>query len=200
MLIRDEAALEVLVREPQPGRPARRLSREVRKISTLRRLGFRAEPKFETKATPEEEEARRAMVERAVRAFRQGHSAHARQTAAEAAASLSTDTEQVDALLASAYRWHREGKPGKEILRAFLDTFELWLTEAGKAKVDLVFDGVDLERLPPSLGLLLLASTRLTRDHFTRREAYCERLRRALIGKDGRNERQVEAMLRGLRA
>ncbi len=72
------------------------------------------------------------------------------------------------------------------------------LTAKGVAKVDLVFDTVDLDRVPPTLGILLLAMTRLARDSFERRAPFIERLRTWLIGRDGRTARDVDDMLRGL--
>lgn len=110
-----------------------------------------------------------------------------------------TDAEQVGDLLKRTYEAHEQGGGFKEVLDALLDTFDRWLNVDGIARVDLLFDRVDLDRAPESLGILLLASTRLTRAYFARREAFVQRLTSWLIGRSGRTEQDVERMLRGLR-
>jgi hypothetical protein len=102
-------------------------------------------------------------------------------------------------LLAALYASREHREPDADALSVFFDTFEGWLTAKGVAKVDLVFDRVDLDRVPPTLGILLLAMTRLTRDSFKRRAPFIERLRTWLIGRDGRTAQDVDNMLQGLR-
>jgi hypothetical protein len=149
---------------------------------------------------PEKEElALRAEVESAIRELADGSEAHAQRTIADLEASRRSDPEQVDDLLNVTCEAHARGARSRDVLDAFLDTFERWLTPEGVARVEMLFDRVDLDRAPDSLGVLLLATTRLTRDHFARREAFVERLRRWLIGRAGRTERDVDVLLRGLR-
>ncbi len=114
-------------------------------------------------------------------------------------ADLERAVRDVDAVLDDVYRAHAQGQPAEDILDTFLGTLECWLTLTGIAEVNLLFDRVDLARAPGSLGLLLLATTRLTREHFARRDAFVNRLRAWLIGRDGRTERAVDDVLRGLR-
>lgn len=110
-----------------------------------------------------------------------------------------SDTEQVDELLKVAYDATARGVPSRDVLDAVLDTFEDWLKPDRVARVDLLFDRVDLDRAPESLGILLLATTRLTRASFARREAFIQRLRSWFVGRSGRTEQDVDSMLRGLR-
>lgn len=110
-----------------------------------------------------------------------------------------SDAEQVDDLLKLTYEALARGVRSRDVADAFLDTFDRWLTRDGVARVDLLFDRVDLDRAPESLGILLLATTRLTREHFARREAFFQRLSGWFIGRSGRTERDVDIMLRGLR-
>ena len=185
------------------GRRDRGLVRPARKIATLRRAGVVAEPRVtDEQGAPvsgERAQALLAAVEEAVRELARGHAAHARRTLAEIEASRKSDAEQVDDLLDAVYGAHARGDRGKDVLDAFLDTFERWQNRDGVPRVDLLFERVDLDRAPDSLGVLLLATTRLTRGHFARRVAFVERLRAWLIGRAGRTERSVDAMLRGLR-
>lgn len=186
-------------------RPGRRRDRVrlVSAIAALRRAGCFSNPAFVDEAgLPLPEEGARALRERLepdIRALAPGRVAHARRTVAELRAAKLDDAGQVDLLLAAAYRDHACGEPVEETADAFLDTFERWLTPAGIAKVDLTFDRLDLDRAPGSLGLLLLAMTRLTRESFARREAFHERLAGWLLGRAGRSAEDVEAVLRGLR-
>jgi len=149
---------------------------------------------------PEKQElALRDEVEGAIRELVDGRAAHAQRTIAELEASRKSDAEQVDDLLRVAYEAHARGVRSRAVLDALLDTFERWLTPDGVARVDLLFDHVDLDRAPESLGILLLATTRLTRAHFAHREPFVERLRKWLIGRSRRTEQDVDNMLRGLR-
>lgn len=140
-----------------------------------------------------------AQVEPAIRELAKGRTAHARRTIEELDVSHKSDSEQVDDLLDVAYQSHARGRRSSDALDVFLDTFERWLTRDGVGKVDMLFDRLDLDRVPESLGILLLATTRLTRAHFTRRDAFLERLGRWLVGRSGRTKQHVDNMLRGLR-
>lgn len=194
--------------EGEPARSARRRQRDfvrrMRGIAALRHAGRVVEPVFtdDLGATvPEEQEsALRAVVEPAIRELADGGAAHARRTVAEIEASQQSDAEQVNALLAAVYHAHAQGRPSTDVLDEFLDTFERWLTRDGIPKVDLLFTQVELDRAPEPLGLLLLAMTRLTREHFQCRDAFVERLHRWLVGRSGRTQQDVEKILRGLQA
>ncbi len=140
------------------------------------------------------------LLEPMVRELARGRAAHARQTIAELEASHKSDAEQVDDLLEALYLGRAKAGRSREVLEAFLDTFERWLNRDGVAKVDMLFERVVLDRAPDSLGILLLATTRLTREHFGRRDTFIERLRGWLVGRAGRTERDVDNMLRGLLA
>jgi hypothetical protein len=205
MLLPDEPLQPVKVPASLVERPARHrdLVRHLSAIASLRRAGCRADPAFtddEGRPLPEDRaRALRERIEPEICALAPGRSAHARRTVAELRAAHLDDEGQVKLLLDAVYRAHAHGVPPEEAADAFLDTFERWLTPAGIAKVDLVFDRVDLDRAPGSLGLLLLATTRLTRAHFARREAFLERLAGWLLGRSGRTAEDVEAMLQGLR-
>lgn len=113
--------------------------------------------------------------------------------------SSSSISEQVDGLLERLYAAQSRGEPSSEALDAFLDTFETWLASEGLAKVDGLFSRVDLDRAPEALGILLLATTRLTRSHFVERDAFLERLASWLVGRNGRTPEDVNKMLEGLR-
>jgi hypothetical protein len=193
--------------EGEPARSARRRQRDfvrrMRGIAALRHAGRVVEPVFTDDRgapVPEEQAAPlRAIVEPAVRELADGGAAHARRTLAEIEASRKSDAEQVEDLLATVYRAHAQGHPSREVLDTLLDTFERWLTRDGVRKVDRLFEQVDLDRAPEALGLLLLATTRLTRENFARREAFVERLGRWLVGRSGRSQQDVDNILRGLR-
>lgn len=144
--------------------------------------------------------ALRSEATSAIRELAGGRAAHARRTlAALLDASGKSDADRVLELLAALYANREHRTPDADALSIFFDTFEGWLTAKGVAKVDLVFDSVDLDRVPPTLGVLLLAMTRLTRDSFHRRAPFIERLRTWLIGRDGRTAQDVDNMLGGLR-
>jgi hypothetical protein len=184
-------------------RSSRSYVRRVRALASLHQIGIIAEPTFidDQGALIPEEQARemRALVDPAVFDLRQGPAAHARRTIAEIEASRKSDAEQVDDLLGTVYRAHAKGERAKDVLDPFLDTFERWLCLDGVLKVDILFARVDLERAPASLGILLLSTTRVTRESFARRAEFIERLRGFLVGREGRTERSVDNMLRGLR-
>jgi hypothetical protein len=181
----------------------RRLTRRLQAIATLRRAGQIVEPTFTDDqgalVTDEQAEPLRARVEPQVRELARGRAAHARQTIAVVEASRKSGPEQVDDLLDAVYRSHAQGERSKRVLDAFLDTFERWQNPAGVPRIELLFARVDLARAPEATGLLLLATTRLTRTQFVNREAFIERLRGFLVGRGGRTEQQVDGLLRGLR-
>ena len=197
----------------QPTAEESRLSRSRRKrdlarcmsgIVALRHGGCIVAPVF-TDARGiviQDESATRALRSEATSAVRElagGRAAHARKTvAALLDASKKSDADRVFDLLEALYTSRGHRTSDTEALSVFFDTFEGWLTAKGVAKVDLVFDTVDLDRVPPTLGILLLAMTRLARDSFERRAPFIERLRTWLIGRDGRTARDVDDMLRGL--
>lgn len=191
----------------EPARSARRRNRDLvhrmSAIAALRHSGCAVEPIFTDDhgvPVPEERmEAPRNAVEPGIRELSQGRIAHARRTIAELTVSQKSDAEQVDALLDAVYQAHARGERSTDVLEPFLDSIEPWLTREGVARVDLLLDRLDLDRAPESLGILLLATTRLTRAHFVRRDAFVERLRRWLVGRAGRTEQDVDRMLRGLR-
>lgn len=110
-----------------------------------------------------------------------------------------SDAARVDDLLDVVYRAHARGEDSVDVLDVLLDTIEPWLSRDGVARMDLLLDHVDLDRAPESFGVLLLATTRLTRAHFVRRDAFIERLRRWLVGRSGRREQDVDQMLQRLR-
>jgi len=155
----------------------------------------RGAPLPDVLAIPMQKQIQEAAVELA-----RGPRLHARKTIEELESSIPTMSEHVDKLLETLYAAHARAEPSAETLDPFLDTFETWLIPSGVAKVDMLFSRVDLDRVPQSLGVLLLATTRLTRNHFAVREAFCERLAKWLVGRDGRTAEQVEKMLEGLRA
>jgi hypothetical protein len=179
-----------------------RLIRSVREIAALHLAGEHVEPVFLApggEPVPDEEaRALGAELAPAVAALSRGTGAHARALIAEIRASRKTEGEQVDDVLAAVYRGHAAGSDSEDVIDPFLDTFEGWLSPDGVAKVDLLFDRVDLDRAPASLGIVLLATTRLTRTRFAHREAFVERLRAWLVGREGRTAKQVDTMLRGL--
>jgi hypothetical protein len=180
----------------------RGLAWQANKVAALRRFGVVAELRFtddQGNVVPAEQaRALRGGFEAAVRELAVGRLAHVRQTLATIAAANQTAEQQVDGLLATVYEAHGGGQPGDAILDAFLDPYETWQRPEGVARIDLLFDRLALERAPESLGLLLLATTRLTRHHFVRRAAFVERLRAFLVGRGGRTERDVEKILQGL--
>ncbi len=192
---------------PQPTYASRRRDREfvgrVRAIAAMRHAGCMVEPivtdEQGTRLPQEQELALREDVEKAVRELFSGRAAHAKRTIDGLEAANKSDVEQVDDLLKGAYQKYAQGVRSRDLLDTLLDTFERWLTVEGVARVDLLFCRVDLDRAPESLGILLLATTRLTRAHFTRRDSFFERLSRWLVGRSGRTAQDVEAMLRGLR-
>jgi hypothetical protein len=178
------------------GRRDRGLVRPARGLATLRRAGVLAEPRVtdEQGAPVFVEQALLETIEEAVRELAPGRAAHARRTLAEVEAARKSHAEQVDDLLEMVYQAQARGDQGRDVLDAFLDRFERWQNRDGVPKVDLLFDRVVLDRAPESLGILLLATTRLTREHFARRAAFVERLRVWLIGRAGRTEQRVDAM------
>lgn len=197
-----------LLRPSGPENLARSIERRdyvsrVRAIAALRRVGCVVEPRFiDMEGAPVSEEhaiALREEVEPAIRELADGRVEHARRTIAEIDAGRKTDEEQVDDLLEAVYRAHSRGERPRDVLDTFLDTFERWLTPDGVAKVDALFDRIDLDRAPESAGIVLLATTRLTRAHFQRRDAFIGRLKGWLLGRSGRTEMDVETILRGLR-
>lgn len=138
-------------------------------------------------------------TESAVRELARGRTAHVRQTVVKLEASRKSDAQQVEDLLAELYANHGHERRGANAMDDFLDTFEGWLNRGGVARVDMLFDRIDLDRAPPPLSILLLAMTRLTRACFTRRDPFLARLSGWLIGRDGRTAQDVDNMLRGLR-
>jgi hypothetical protein len=199
-----------LLREPPPGKSPPSWSRRkrdfvhrMRAIGALRRAGFAVDPRLqddEGRDLPERDAATvSALAEDVIRELADGRSAHAKRTIANLEASRKADPEQVDELLNTVYRAHTCGERSRDVLDSFLDTFERWLTPAGIAKVDLLFDRVTLDRAPESLGILLLSTTRLTRGSFARRDAFVERYRAWLVGRSGRTSEDVDALLAGLR-
>lgn len=206
MLFVDEPLQPVKVPVSSLGTARRRrdLVSRLSGIAALRRAGCMAEPAFvDDRGEPVPEERARVLhdeVAPAIRALAGGRAAHARRTVSELRAARLDDTGQVEELLASVYQAHQRAEPTAQTAGAFLDAFDRWLTPAGVAKVDRLFDRVDLDRVPGSVGVLLLAATRLTRAHFTRREAFLERFAAWLLGRDGRTREDVDAMLQGLRA
>jgi len=143
--------------------------------------------------------AQRQEIQRAIVELSQGRLHHARQTIALIEMSSQSIPEQVDTLLHTLYGAQMQGEPSADVLDGFLDTFETWLAPEGVPKVDLLFSRVDLNRAPEALGILLLATTRLTRSHFSERNAFVERLANWLVGRNGRTPEHVEKMLEGLR-
>jgi len=185
------------------GQRDRRLVLRIRAIAALRRVGWVVEPTFtDDEGVPIPEEQARALaaaVEPAVRELSRGRAAHARRTIAELESAQKSDEQQVDDLLDTVYQAQARGERSREVLDAFLDTLERWQNREGAPRIDRLFERVELERAPESLGILLLATTRLTRGHFARREAFIDRLRSFLIGRAGRSERRIDDILRGLR-
>ena len=192
---------------PQSTYASRRRDREfvgrVRAIAAMRHAGCMVEPivtdEQGARLSQEQELPLRGDVEKAVRELFSGREAHAKRTIEGLEAASKSEPEQVDDLLKRAYQRYAQGMPSTDLLDAFLDTYERWLTMEGIARVNLLFDSVDLDRAPESLGILLLATTRLTRAHFARRDSFVERLSHWLIGRAGRTAQDVDAMLRGLR-
>jgi hypothetical protein len=180
----------------------RGIVRPARRIATLRRMGIEAVPRVtDEHGAPVPGERAQALIDEIdadARELSQGRATHARRTIAGVEASRKSDADQVDDLLATIYAAHARGERGTEVLDVFLDTFERWRNREGATRVDLLFDRVALDRAPDSLGILLLATTRLSREHFARRAAFAERLRAWLVGRAGRTGRSVDAMLRGL--
>ncbi len=103
----------------------------------------------------------------------------------------------VAALLEDAYASRAAGNQNADTNDRFLDVFTTWLTPDKVELVDMVFDQIDLDRVPESLGLLLLTVTRLTREHFARRDHFIKRVE-TMLRNNGRNERQVDSVMRGL--
>jgi hypothetical protein len=184
-------------------RQQRDYASRLRAIAALRGAGFVVEAKLidEQGALLSEERAAalREEVEPAIRELANGRAAHARRTVAALEAARKSDAEQVDDLLHVVYQAHARGEPSGDVLDALLDTFEPWLAPDGIVRVDTLFDHLDLDRAPEAAGILLLATTRLTRAHFARREAFIARLDRWLVGRSGRTQRDVDNLLRGLR-
>jgi hypothetical protein len=175
----------------------------MRAIAALRRVGCITEPSFVdddgTKVPDERASALRAEVEPAICELATGRAAHARRTIEALDASRKSEAEQVDDYLDAIYGAHARGDRSRDVLDGLLDTLERWLTQDGIAKVDRLFDRIELDRAPESAGILLLATTRLTRAHFHRRDAFIERFQRWLVGRAGRTEEDVATILRGLR-
>lgn len=185
-------------------RARRDLSRHLRSIVALRALGVQAVPEIvdASGATVADAQllADLAEVEAALHALSSGPAAHARQTLDHVAAESRGDDDEVSRALDEAYRGHADGHAAEEVLDAFLDHVQPWLTPRGVPRIDRLFETLDLARAPESLGVLLLAITRLTRQHFSRRGDFVDRFAAFLMGRGGRTAAQVEAMLRGLRA
>ncbi|HVK64007.1 MAG TPA: hypothetical protein VM694_06020 [Polyangium sp.] len=183
--------------------PKREFVSRARGVAALRGAGIVVELEcVDRRGAPLPEKVAAMLRERAELAIRElscGRAAHARQTIASLASAAKDDAGQVTDLLDAVYDAHSKGARSRDMLDTFLDTFEGWLTAEGAAKVDLLFERLDLDRAPESMGILLLATTRLTRAHFTQRDSFLSRLTRWLVGRSGRTERDVETMLRGLR-
>jgi hypothetical protein len=189
-----------------PSNPSRRaLVSLTRGAAALRDAGFPVELVIgpivvDDKDPPAWAVALRKQCEDAIHEFRRRRrKEHARRTLEALSTPGKTDEEEIDTLLESVYRAHEAGEPSEDLLDTFLDTFESFLTPQGVEKADLVFDRVELDRAPDATGILLLATTRLTRAHFKRREPFLARLERWFTGRDGRRPEDVERMLRGLR-
>lgn len=189
----------------EPGRAGQRrdfVSR-ARAIAVLRRVGCIAEPCFidtdGTKVSDERVSALREDVEHAIGELASGRAAHARQTIEALDAPRKSAAEQVDDFLGAIYEAHARGDRSRDVLDRLLDTLERWLTPDGIARVDMLFDRIELDRAPESAGILLLATTRLTRAHFHRRDAFIERFQRWLVGRAGRTEDDVDTILQGLK-
>ncbi len=145
-------------------------------------------------------DAQQAEIQHAITELAPGRRAHARQTIARLVASSQSDSEHVEQVLEALYAAHSRGESSTETMDGFLDTFETWLNPRGITKVDQVFSAFDLNRAPEALGIVLLATTRLTKTHFKQRDGFLERLTKWLVGRDGRTPEQVAKMLEGLRA
>lgn len=112
---------------------------------------------------------------------------------------MSEDEEVVRNLLGVIYQITQRGDDRAEIGDQFLRLFDTWLARDGVGRVDLLFDQLDLDRVPASLGVLALVVTRAHRDDFARREAFVAKLRGRLEGiDDGRTVEQVDRILEGL--
>jgi len=122
-----------------------------------------------------------------------------KQEPAPGKSSSQSNTEQVEGLLDALYAAQSQGQSSTDALDAFLDTFETWLTPEGLVKVNMLFSRVDLNRAPEALGILLLATTRLTRSHFVERDAFLDRFAQWLVGCNGRTSEYVCQLLVGLR-
>lgn len=185
-------------------RERRDLTRHLRSIVALRALGVQAVPEIvDASGAPiadAQSPADIADVEASLRALAAGPSAHARQTIDRVAAESRGDDDEVSRALDEVYRGHVDGRAAEEVLDAFLDHVHPWLTPRGVPRIDRLFETLDLARAPESLGVLLLAITRLTRQHFSRRGDFVDRFAAFLTGRGGRSAAQVEAVLRGLRA
>lgn len=172
-------------------------------IAALREAGFVIEPVVTADdgvmVSADRATALLPEVEAEIGELSSGRREHARRTIASLRAARLDDGGQARDLMERVYAAHDRGAPAPAIGDIFLDTLETWLMPSGIAKVDLVFDHLDLDRVPGSIGVLLLASTRLTRAAFARRDAFVDRFARWLLGRDGRTSEDVEAMLRGLR-
>lgn len=84
-------------------------------------------------------------------------------------------------------------------LDKFADDFGSWLTPGRIPLVDMLFDGVDLDYGHEAIGILMLAMTRLTAEHFSRREAFIKRFTTWLTGRGGRSDRDVARLFEGLK-
>ncbi|MRG93539.1 hypothetical protein [Polyangium spumosum] len=183
--------------------PKRDFISRARGVAALRGAGFVVELTFvDAHGAPLPEELAALLRERTEPAIRElacGRAAHAQKTIASVESAIREDADQVTDLLDAVYEAHAKGTRARDVLDTFLDTFEGWLTADGAANVDQLFERLDLDRAPESMGILLLATTRLTRAHFMEREPFITRLTRWLVGRAGRTERDVDNMLRGLR-
>lgn len=185
-------------------RARRRRARDLRGVAALRALGVQVAPEVVDAAgapvTDAQASAVVAEVEADLRALSSGPAAHAQETVSSVAAEARRDDDEVSRTLDEVYRRHDDGRPAEEVLRAFHERVKPWLSSLGVRRVDHLFDVIDLARAPESLGVLLLAITRLTRQHFARRNDFVVRFASFLTGRGGRTAAQVEAVLRGLRA
>ncbi len=200
MLLPIEPARQIWFPVDAP-RPAR--STHIREAAALRQVGCRVEFTFvDASGAPISEKSasrHRNEIEPLIREFSRGRKNHAQHTIAKLKAAQQTPSEQVETLLQSVYRAHGKGEHSKAVLGLFFDTVQTWLKLEGIAKMERLFEQIDLDRVPESLGIVLLATTRLTAEHFQQREAFFTRLTAWFCGRGGRTSNDVDVMLRGLR-
>lgn len=150
--------------------------------------------------TGSEAEPLRTTFESWVRELAESHpSRHAKRTLRDIAARKKSDAEQVDDLLARVQAEHLRGDVSAEELADLHEEVEGWLSPTGKTKVELLFERIDLDRVPGAFPLLLLAATRRTRSHFERRDSFIARLRAWMIARGDRTIERIDAVLKGLR-